>query len=137
MHAGRGQCDPNPGRLQRGRDGRNRARDQENVAEKCERRRRREAGHQHEDLHQRRLGLLREETNPALQESGQRAGQRKETTEQAGVSRGIAEPHRVASHSAQSLAAENQPENKSDPERGEDRLGRILSHVLLAILLHG
>src|SRR5204863_3603347 len=33
------------------------------------------------------------------------------------------------------LPAENQPENESDPERGEDRLGGILADVLLAIVL--
>ena len=51
------------------------------------------------------------------------------------MSRGIAEPHRIASHAAQSLAAENQAENKSDSERRKDRLGRILAHVLLSIFL--
>src|SRR5204863_5252928 len=73
--------------------------------------------------------------SPALQETSQRAEQRDQIMEQAGVSRGIAEPHRVASHSAQSLAAENQPENESDAERCEDSLDRILAHVLLAIFL--
>src|SRR4051812_552450 len=33
------------------------------------------------------------------------------------------------------LAAEDQAQNKPDAERGEDRLGRIVAHVLFAILL--
>src|SRR5947207_5950212 len=37
--------------------------------------------------------------------------------------------------SAQSLAAENQPENESNSQRGEDRLGWIFPDVLLAVFL--
>jgi hypothetical protein len=86
-------------------------------------------------MDQRRFGFLREERNPALQESDYAVEQRDQIMEQAGVSRGIAEPHRFASHAAQSLATENQPENEPDPERREDGLGRIFAHVLLAIFL--
>jgi hypothetical protein len=107
MEACRRQSDPDPGDMQTVRQSRDRARNEENVSEKSEHRGPREAAKEHDDVPERRLGLLREETNPAFQKTRQVTDQREQIVEQAGVSRGIAEPHRVASHAAQSLAAEN------------------------------
>ena len=53
------------------------------------------------------LGFLGEERDPALQEPDDAVEQLHQVMEQAGVSRGVAEPHRFASHAARSLAAEN------------------------------
>ena len=50
---------------------------------------------QHQDLHQRRLGFLREEINPALQKSRQGMDQPSRLWSKPAMSRGIAEPHRV------------------------------------------
>ena len=59
-----------------------------------------EAAQEHQKMHESRLRLPRDETNPALQKTRQGIDQREQIVEQTGVSRGIAEPHRVASHSA-------------------------------------
>ena len=51
------------------------------------------------------------------------------------MSRRIAEPHGPPAIAAILLATENQSENKTDTERGENRLGRIFAHVFFGILL--
>src|SRR4051812_49236253 len=48
------------------------------------------------------LGFGREQPYPALEETGHRIGQRYEIIEQPCVPRRVAEPHRLASHSAES-----------------------------------
>ena len=111
------------------------ARHQKDVAEDREKRRRRETTDEHEDVDQRRLRFLGEKSDPTLKKPGQAVQQRDQIVEQAGVSRGIAEPHRFASHAAQSLPAENQPENEPDAERCKDRLRRIFADVLFAVFL--
>src|SRR6266700_4336755 len=50
-------------------------------------------------------------------------------------SRSCGAAHPAAWHRLPPLATENQPEHETDPERGKDRLRRVLADVLLAVVL--